>query len=218
MILFVGIDTELLLTDVAWVLLSLALSPVLGLFFSKQSFFLGGFVVLVVVVLRALVPRTGLRRILFLGVTLSVLRLVSALLIVGPTSTDIAIALASAARVRSLLPSVERPPSLWEAGVLFEPCPISIVGGGGEVVVLATAISRSCVLPESISTSWSLLESLLGVLRRCSCSLRSGSAILSSGERLSRDLSDPAGVTPSLTFVMTFLVCNCGGDWWVFGS
>ena len=112
MILFVGIDTELLLTDVAWVLLSLALSPVLGLFFSKQSFFLGGFVVLVVVVLRALVPRTGLRRILFLGVTLSVLRLVSALLIVGPTSTDIAIALASAARIHSLLPSVERSPSL----------------------------------------------------------------------------------------------------------
>lgn len=86
--------------------------------------------VLVVLALFSFAPVLVLRATLLLGVSFIVVRLVSTLLVVGETSTGIAIALASASRVRSLLPNVERPPSRWDAGVLLELCPVSFVGGG----------------------------------------------------------------------------------------
>ncbi|KAL0648996.1 hypothetical protein Bca4012_091686 [Brassica carinata] len=93
-------------------LLGPGLSPSREFFFSMHSFLCGGFAVMVALVLLTLVPGVGLRTTLFLGVIFIVLRLVPALLAVGATSSGIAIALASAARIHSLLPSVERSPSL----------------------------------------------------------------------------------------------------------
>ena len=112
MILLVGIGTELLLPDGAGMLLGPGLSPSREFFFSMHSFLCGGFAVMVALVLLTLVPGIGLQTTLFLGVIFIVLRLVPALLAVGATSSGIAIALASAARIHSLLPSVERSPSL----------------------------------------------------------------------------------------------------------
>ncbi|KAF3498343.1 hypothetical protein DY000_02051806 [Brassica cretica] len=93
-------------------LLGPGLSPGREFFFSMHSFLCGGFAVIVALVLLTLLPGIGLRTTLFLGVIFIVLRLVPALLAVGVTSSGIAIALASAARVHSLLPRVERSPSL----------------------------------------------------------------------------------------------------------
>ncbi|KAH0861834.1 hypothetical protein HID58_079045 [Brassica napus] len=114
-------------------LLGPGLSPSREFFFSMHSFLCGGFAVMVALVLLTLVPGIGLQTTLFLGVIFIVLRLVPALLAVGATSSGIAIALASAARIHSLLPSVE--------SVLLELCPMPSARGEGAIGVLCPAVA-----------------------------------------------------------------------------